>query len=57
VLPFDLVPDFIPIAGPFDDTIFVAVAIAYVARSAGRDVCRGSVARSERGLHIVLALS
>jgi uncharacterized membrane protein YkvA (DUF1232 family) len=57
VLPFDLVPDFIPIAGPFDDTIFVAVAIAYVARSAGRDVCRGSVARSERGLRIVLALS
>src|SRR5437773_10383749 len=37
-LPFDLIPDFIPVAGQVDDAILVAAVIAYVARSAGHEV-------------------
>jgi uncharacterized membrane protein YkvA (DUF1232 family) len=57
VTPLDLVPDFIPVAGQLDDAILVAVAIAYVARSAGRDVIEELWPGSERALLVVLALS
>jgi uncharacterized membrane protein YkvA (DUF1232 family) len=57
LLPFDLVPDFIPVAGQLDDAILVAVAIGYVARSAGRDVVEDLWPGSERGLRVVLALA
>jgi uncharacterized membrane protein YkvA (DUF1232 family) len=55
-LPFDLVPDFIPVAGQLDDAILVAAAIAYVTRAAGRDVVEELWPGSERGLRVVLAL-
>ena len=54
--PFDLVPDFIPVAGQLDDAILVAAAIAYVSRSAGREVVEELWPGSERGLRVVLAL-
>ena len=57
LMPFDLVPDFIPVAGQLDDAILVAVAIGYVARSAGRDVIEDLWPGSERGLRVVLALA
>ncbi len=57
LMPFDLVPDFIPIAGQLDDAVLVAVAIAYVARSAGREVVEDLWPGSERGLRVVLALA
>jgi uncharacterized membrane protein YkvA (DUF1232 family) len=57
LMPFDLVPDFIPVAGQLDDAILVAVAIGYVARSAGRDVVEDLWPGSERGLRVVLALT
>jgi uncharacterized membrane protein YkvA (DUF1232 family) len=56
-LPFDLVPDFIPVAGQLDDAILVAATIAYVVRRAGREVVEELWPGSELGLRVVLALS
>jgi uncharacterized membrane protein YkvA (DUF1232 family) len=56
-LPFDLVPDFIPVAGQLDDAILVAAAIAYVVRRAGRGVVEELWPGSERGLRVVLAFA
>jgi uncharacterized membrane protein YkvA (DUF1232 family) len=38
LLPVDLVPDFIPVAGQLDDAVLVALVLRRVLRSAGRDV-------------------
>jgi uncharacterized membrane protein YkvA (DUF1232 family) len=56
-LPFDLIPDFIPVAGQLDDAILVAAAIAYVVRSGGREVIEELWPGSKRALQVVLALS
>jgi uncharacterized membrane protein YkvA (DUF1232 family) len=56
-LPFDLIPDFIPIAGQLDDAILVAAVVAYVTRSAGREVVDELWPGSKRGLQVVLALT
>jgi uncharacterized membrane protein YkvA (DUF1232 family) len=56
-MPFDLVPDFIPVAGQLDDAILVAATIAYVVRRAGREVVEELWPGSEGGLRIVLALA
>ena len=55
-MPFDLVPDFIPVVGQLDDAALVAATLAYVARCAGREVVADLWPGSERGLRIVLAL-
>lgn len=57
VTPFDLVPDFIPVAGQLDDAILVAAVLAYVARNTGRDLIEELWPGSERGLRVVLALA
>jgi uncharacterized membrane protein YkvA (DUF1232 family) len=56
-LPFDIVPDFIPIAGQLDDAILVAAVMAYVVHRAGREVVRELWPGSERGLEVVLTLA
>lgn len=38
--PIDLVPEFIPIAGPLDDAIVAALVLAYVSRTVGRELVR-----------------
>ena len=57
VMPFDLVPDFIPVAGQLDDAILVAAVLAYVARSTGRELIEELWPGSERGLRVVLSLA
>jgi uncharacterized membrane protein YkvA (DUF1232 family) len=37
-LPFDLVPDFIPVVGLLDDAIFVAVVLRSVVRAGGPEL-------------------
>lgn len=39
--PIDLVPEFIPIAGPLDDVIVAALVLRHVVRAAGADVVAG----------------
>jgi uncharacterized membrane protein YkvA (DUF1232 family) len=50
--PIDLIPEFIPIAGPLDDAIVAALILRRVLRTAGRDVLadhwRGSPDTLER---------
>jgi uncharacterized membrane protein YkvA (DUF1232 family) len=57
VTPFDLVPDFIPVVGQVDDAILVAAVLAYVARSAGRELIDELWPGSERGLRVILAFA
>ena len=56
-MPFDLVPDFIPVAGQLDDAILVAAVLAYVVRTAGREVVEELWTGSERGLRVLLAFT
>jgi uncharacterized membrane protein YkvA (DUF1232 family) len=39
-MPFDLVPDFIPVAGQLDDVILVAWVLRSILRAAGPDLLR-----------------
>ena len=57
VMPFDLVPDFVPWLGQLDDAIVVSAAVAWVARSAGRDVIAELWPGTEGGLRAVLVLA
>lgn len=40
--PIDLIPEFLPIIGPLDDIVVVALALRYAGRQVPRAVIRGS---------------
>jgi uncharacterized membrane protein YkvA (DUF1232 family) len=53
-MPFDPIPDFIPVLGQLDDALVVAAAIGYVVHAAGRDVVEELWPGSDAGLRILL---
>ena len=56
-LPFDLVPDFIPVAGQLDDLIIVALVLRSFVRSGDRDLIRELWPGPEQSLALILRLA
>jgi uncharacterized membrane protein YkvA (DUF1232 family) len=56
VMPFDVVPDFIPVAGLLDDVILVGLVLRRLVRLAGPDLVRAHWPGPPRGLEMVLCL-
>jgi uncharacterized membrane protein YkvA (DUF1232 family) len=56
-LPFDLVPDFIPVAGQIDDALVVALTLRAVLRGSGTELVREHWPGPESSLAVVLRLA
>jgi uncharacterized membrane protein YkvA (DUF1232 family) len=54
LMPFDLVPDFIPVAGYLDDVVVVAFALRYVLRGSGPDLISAHWPGPPASLNLVL---
>src|SRR6266568_417846 len=55
--PIDLIPEFIPVLGPLDDAVVVAIVLRRIVRSAGREIVvehwRGDPAMLERAFRVL----
>jgi uncharacterized membrane protein YkvA (DUF1232 family) len=56
-MPFDLVPDFIPVAGQLDDAIVVALALRSLVRGGGEELVRGHWPGPPSSLAVVLRMA
>lgn len=56
-LPFDLVPDFIPVAGQLDDLILVALVLRIVLRAGGPELLRENWPGPEGSLRLITRLA
>lgn len=56
-LPFDLIPDFIPVAGQLDDAIIAAVVLRLVLRASGPGLLREHWPGPRSSLDVVLRLA
>lgn len=56
-LPFDLVPDFIPVAGQLDDAILTALVLRFVLRGGGPDLLAAHWPGPPEGRRVVARLA
>ena len=57
LMPIDLVPDFIPVAGVLDDAIVAAIALRVALRSGGPDLLREHWPGPEESLAVVMRVA
>jgi uncharacterized membrane protein YkvA (DUF1232 family) len=54
--PIDLIPEFVPIAGPLDDIVVAAIVLRWVGRRVGDDALRAHWPGTPDGFGLVLRL-
>ena len=57
VMPIDVVPDFIPIAGQLDDALVIALVLRSLLRSGGPELLREHWRGPDRSLDVLLSLA